>query len=216
MIDRTTLWARIHMWMDNRSDPLADPEVAKYLAAHPEDLATYVRIESFSSAVRHSPPSDDGMLSSEFGSDRDLGMTLEQLRLGKSSAEVAESLGVSEDAVLTLVAAFFGALLDEWQREVKGPAHHRLSQLSTADQQSAPNVSAGIGRGSPTDKLGPLNRRPVPEEATEVGAGKFDSTEKTMLIRALHTTGGDKLAAAKLLGIGRSVLYRRLRRFGIE
>jgi transcriptional regulator of acetoin/glycerol metabolism len=35
------------------------------------------------------------------------------------------------------------------------------------------------------------------------------------LLRALNATDGDKLEAARLLKLGKSTLYRKLKRFGI-
>lgn len=43
----------------------------------------------------------------------------------------------------------------------------------------------------------------------------LDLYEKKCLLRALHQTGDDKLQAAKLLKVGKSTLYRKLKRFGI-
>ena len=40
--------------------------------------------------------------------------------------------------------------------------------------------------------------------------------EKKALLRALYETGGDKLAAARLLKVGKSTLYRKLKRYGIH
>lgn len=40
--------------------------------------------------------------------------------------------------------------------------------------------------------------------------------EKKVLLRALHSTKGDKLAAARLLKVGKSTLYRKLKRFDIK
>jgi transcriptional regulator of acetoin/glycerol metabolism len=40
--------------------------------------------------------------------------------------------------------------------------------------------------------------------------------EKLALLRALDQTGGDKLKAAGLLKIGKSTLYRKLKRYGIK
>jgi two-component system response regulator HydG len=44
----------------------------------------------------------------------------------------------------------------------------------------------------------------------------LDMNEKKALLLALHETGGDKLAAARLLGVGKSTLYRKLKRYGIQ
>jgi DNA-binding NtrC family response regulator len=43
----------------------------------------------------------------------------------------------------------------------------------------------------------------------------LDHYEKKCLERALDATGGDKLKAAKLLKVGKSTLYRKLKRYGI-
>ncbi len=43
----------------------------------------------------------------------------------------------------------------------------------------------------------------------------LDLYEKKCLLRALHETNNDKLAAARLLKVGKSTLYRKLKRFGI-
>jgi two-component system response regulator HydG len=40
--------------------------------------------------------------------------------------------------------------------------------------------------------------------------------EMKALLRALDSCGGDKLAAARLLKVGKSTLYRKLKRFGIS
>ena len=39
--------------------------------------------------------------------------------------------------------------------------------------------------------------------------------EKRGLLDALRRTGGDKLAAARLLGVGKSTFYRKLKNHGI-
>ena len=81
---------------------------------------------------------------------------------------------------------------------------------------AAPPTSAGAVGGTHTASgamLGALDRHPWdigPEEAVSL-----DLYEKKALLRALHETGGDKLAAARLLGVGKSTLYRKLKRYGI-
>jgi two-component system response regulator HydG len=39
----------------------------------------------------------------------------------------------------------------------------------------------------------------------------LDELERRTIARALHETGGDKIAAARILGIGKTTLYRRLK-----
>ena len=51
---------------------------------------------------------------------------------------------------------------------------------------------------------------------TEDDPISLDLYEKKVLLRALDSTGGDKLAAARLLAVGKSTLYRKLKKFGIS
>jgi two-component system response regulator HydG len=44
----------------------------------------------------------------------------------------------------------------------------------------------------------------------------LDHYEMKCLLRALDDVEGDKLAAARLLKVGKSTLYRKLKRFGIK
>jgi DNA-binding NtrC family response regulator len=44
----------------------------------------------------------------------------------------------------------------------------------------------------------------------------FDFYEKQAIVRALHACRGDRMAAAHMLQVGKSTLYRKIRRFGIE
>ena len=51
---------------------------------------------------------------------------------------------------------------------------------------------------------------------TEEDPISLDLYEKKVLLRALDSTDGDKLAAARLLQVGKSTLYRKLKKFGIS
>lgn len=44
----------------------------------------------------------------------------------------------------------------------------------------------------------------------------LDEMERRAILRALRETNGDKLAAARLLGIGKTTLYRKLKQYGPE
>ena len=41
----------------------------------------------------------------------------------------------------------------------------------------------------------------------------LDELERRAILRALREAGGDKLAAARLLGIGKTTLYRKLKQY---
>jgi two-component system response regulator HydG len=44
----------------------------------------------------------------------------------------------------------------------------------------------------------------------------LEEMERRAILRALRETNGDKLAAARLLGIGKTTLYRKLKQYGAE
>jgi transcriptional regulator of acetoin/glycerol metabolism len=48
------------------------------------------------------------------------------------------------------------------------------------------------------------------------GPPTMDSYERAALERAMAEAGGSRLRAAKLLGVGKSTMYRRLERYGID
>ena len=47
------------------------------------------------------------------------------------------------------------------------------------------------------------------------GPVSLQNYERMCLLAALDETGGDKIKAAKLLGVGKSTLYRKLKTHGI-
>jgi DNA-binding NtrC family response regulator len=61
----------------------------------------------------------------------------------------------------------------------------------------------------------PMHER-RPWDITDDDPVSLDVYEKKVLLRALDMVGGDKLKAAKLLKVGKSTLYRKLKRFGIH
>ncbi len=56
----------------------------------------------------------------------------------------------------------------------------------------------------------------MPWAITDEDPISLDHYEMKVLLRALDATGGDKLEAARLLNLGKSTLYRKLKRFGIR
>ena len=44
----------------------------------------------------------------------------------------------------------------------------------------------------------------------------LEELERRAILRALREAGGDKLAAARLLGIGKTTLYRKLKQYETE
>ena len=78
--------------------------------------------------------------------------------------------------------------------------------------------TAGTGLRA-TEQRGVLNlpsyRELRPWDITDEDPVSLDLYEKKALLRALSVVDGDKLAAAKLLKLGKSTMYRKLKRFGI-
>ena len=89
-------------------------------------------------------------------------------------------------------------------------------------------VQAGVPQGA---SVRPLSPSAVTAQVSSVSADNpyavladaerdepvsLELYEKRALLRALEETGGDKLAAARLLKVGKSTLYRKLKRYGIS
>ncbi len=77
--------------------------------------------------------------------------------------------------------------------------------------------SAGVGGVIPMPSAGSGSlRRRQPWDIGEEDPISLEFYEKKALLRALDHVGGDKLAAARLLKVGKSTLYRKLKRFEID
>jgi DNA-binding NtrC family response regulator len=65
----------------------------------------------------------------------------------------------------------------------------------------------------------PASREPAPAFANDAGApavdGALSALEREHIVRVLESVQGNKMSAARILGIGRRALYRRLERYGI-
>ena len=75
--------------------------------------------------------------------------------------------------------------------------------------QSLASTHAALPR--PRPKAGFL-----PDSALDSAISLLDVYEKHALLHALSETGGDKLAAARLVGVGKSTFYRKLKTHGIK
>ena len=85
----------------------------------------------------------------------------------------------------------------------------RVSNLGSG---AAP-LPAGFDSGLPSSGQ---NRRYEEWEISPEENVSLDLYEKKALLRALKETGGDRLAAARLLKVGKSTLYRKLKRYDIQ
>jgi len=106
---------------------------------------------------------------------------------------------ISEDAMARLLAYDWPGNVRELENAIEravalgsGPILH------VGDLPS--NLHYGTGERMPqSDELLPL-----------------EELERRAILRALHEASGDKLAAARLLGIGKTTLYRKLKQYDSE
>jgi DNA-binding NtrC family response regulator len=57
---------------------------------------------------------------------------------------------------------------------------------------------------------------PVTGSSNEVSGSSLQEVERRAILQALEDSGGDRLRAAKLLGIGKTTIYRKLKEYGLE
>jgi two-component system response regulator HydG len=106
------------------------------------------------------------------------------------------------------------------------PEGVRDARRASGDRDLIP--SAPPGRASPAGthavslpekEIAPRAARPFqdkrPWDITDEDPISLELYEKKALLRALDSVGGDRLAAARLLNVGKSTLYRKLKQFGI-
>ena len=84
-----------------------------------------------------------------------------------------------------------------------GPVLH-LGDLPTQLQQQGLEARRAAAASRQTETEG---RRPAVKTLAEL--------ERDAILGAIRTLNGDKLQAAKLLGIGKTTLYRKLKEYGI-
>jgi two-component system response regulator HydG len=95
----------------------------------------------------------------------------------------------------------------------------RSSELPQRDLLPKPRTHVGTPGGTHSPfagiQLKPSTTGMAPWEISPGEQVSLELYEKKALLRALYETGGDKLAAARLLKVGKSTLYRKLKRYGI-
>jgi len=119
--------------------------------------------------------------------------------LEKFSDQQGTSRTISEDAMRRLIAYDWPGNVRELENAIEravalgsGPILH------VADLPS--NLQYSVSERVPEkDELMPL-----------------DELERRAILRTLRETGGDKLAAARMLGIGKTTLYRKLKQYNME
>ncbi len=119
--------------------------------------------------------------------------------LEKFSDSTGGVRAISEDAMARLLAYDWPGNVRELENAVeRAVALGSGPLLHVGDLPS--NLQYGTGERMPqSDELLPL-----------------EELERRAILRALHEAGGDKMAAARLLGIGKTTLYRKLKQYETE
>jgi transcriptional regulator of acetoin/glycerol metabolism len=105
---------------------------------------------------------------------------------------------------LAIVLGFSQLLLQDAPPD--DPRRADLAEIHKAATAAVQILSAGVPRG-----VGGA----VPPRRTEARLDGLDEVERDHIARVLADVQGNKLAAAKRLGISRRTLYRRLERHGL-
>jgi len=150
--------------------------------------------------------------------------------------------GLSEDAAWVLVQYDWPRNVDELEESIEQACHRaqggaiELAHLPRALRDLALELprrelipprrsEARVGGGTilaiplrTSDQRAAVALHPAPPKAWQIGDEdpiSLEHYEMKALLRALDSCNGDKLAAAKLLKVGKSTLYRKLKKFGI-
>jgi DNA-binding NtrC family response regulator len=116
--------------------------------------------------------------------------------LDKFSSPERPVTSVSEDAMSRLLAYDWPGNVRELENAVERAAALGSGPILTLTDLPTNLQHGNFGRHMGMDELVPL-----------------EELERRAIFRALHETAGDKLAAARLLGIGKTTLYRKLKEY---
>jgi len=154
-------------------------------------------------------------LLSRFGAGRKIELT-EEARRQLEAHDWPGNLRELESVIERACRSTDGEVIDI--EHLPAPLGEAQSSLATHEMVPAgPALSSQVGGTHTAGGLHDLDRqhRNTWEIASDEPVS-LELYEKKALLRALHETGGDKLAAARLLKVGKSTLYRKLKRYGIQ
>jgi two-component system response regulator HydG len=93
----------------------------------------------------------------------------------------------------------------------------RMVVMARGDRLTLKDVPADIrnavGTALSLDREAPL---PDPEQGAGDVSLDIDTNERSLVMRALKQTGGNRTEAARILGISRRTLHRKLHTYGLE
>jgi DNA-binding NtrC family response regulator len=116
--------------------------------------------------------------------------------LEKFSDENGDTRKISEDAMARLIAYDWPGNVRELENAIE-----RAIALGSGPILHAGDLPTNLQHGA-TERM-PQNDELLP----------LEELERRAILRALKEAGGDKLAAARLLGIGKTTLYRKLKQY---
>jgi two-component system response regulator HydG len=130
--------------------------------------------------------------------------------LDRISREHGTKFTLSDEALRTMMRHDWPGNVRELENSVEracalssGPILH-LGDLPTTLQQQGLEA-----RRSASSVVEPLPENGLPEVKT------LADLERDAILNAIRILNGDKLQAAKLLGIGKTTLYRKLKEYGL-
>jgi two-component system, NtrC family, response regulator AtoC len=88
-----------------------------------------------------------------------------------------------------------------------------VRELENCIQQA---LALGTGSVIQVADLPPHIVSEVSASQQDSGANSLEQLERRAILQALEDTGGDRLRAAKLLGIGKTTIYRKLKEYGLD
>jgi two-component system response regulator HydG len=126
---------------------------------------------------------------------------------------------------IPLLAHYFLERQGAGERDVSGISYEAMSRLMSYDWpgnvrelENCIQRALALGTGSNIQvKDLPSNLlNPVSAGVEEPGVTPLKEQERRAILQALESTRGDRIRAAKLLGIGKTTIYRKIREYGID
>ncbi|HEY1788593.1 MAG TPA: sigma-54 dependent transcriptional regulator [Verrucomicrobiae bacterium] len=131
------------------------------------------------------------------------------------------------DDIMPLAGVFLKRFAAQANRDIQGFNQEAIGRLTDFDwpgnvRQLQNEIQRAVllceGMEIDVADLSISNTKPVSEMAEETDSGYtlLESVERNTIVQTLKASEGNKLEAAKRLGIGRQTLYNKLKAYGIE
>src|SRR5579864_4647222 len=115
--------------------------------------------------------------------------------------------GISYDALTRLMAHGWPGNV----RELENCIQHALA-MGASPEIEVSDLPANLANVASTATAAGKS----PAGGSDADVPSLEQLERRAILRALEETGGDRLRAAKLLGIGKTTIYRKLKEYGLE